>query len=398
MSIRFGARYGKASNYTRLGRMIYTASAYYSVQSSGDMAAPFLQEANFFWLTGITLPGWKVIVDGQRKRTTLVRPARSHVEEIFDGVADEEQLVKISGADEIIDEKEFEAYLRQLARTHSLAYTPYSKKSYPFVQNPAPAELHAQLERIFPKVEDCSRQLAELRAIKSDEEIASIRKAVKLTCKTFADVRQQLDQYRHEYEIEADMTRSFRMVNAKHAYEPIVAAGKNAVTLHYIANSDAVRKTQGVLIDIGARVDGYAADITRTYCAKPSKRLMTVHAAVEKAHGEIIALLAPGLLVADYMTQVDEIMKDALQAVGLLEDREDVEAYRKYFPHSVSHGLGIDVHDSLGAPRYFRSGMVLTVEPGIYIPEEGIGVRIEDDILITESGHENLSGHLSTAL
>lgn len=389
-------RHEGLSQVTQAGLVI--ASAYSQVQNSGDMAAPFLQESNFFWLTSVTLPSWKVIIDGRRKHVTLVRPVRTHIEEVFDGVADEAQLMNTSGADEVIDEKDFEPYLRRLARDHALVYTPYAKKHYPFVQNPAPAELHAQLERIFPKVEDCSRQLAELRAIKSDEEIASIRKAVKLTCKTLADVRQQLDQYRHEYEIEADMTRAFRMVNAKHAYEPIVAAGKNAVTLHYIANSDAVKKTQGVLIDVGARVDGYAADITRTYCTKPSKRLMRVHAAVEKAHGEIISLLKPGLLVAEYMAQVDEIMKDALQEVGLLKDRTDTETYRTYFPHSISHGLGIDVHDSLGAPRYFRSGMVLTVEPGIYIPEEGIGVRIEDDILITESGHENLSGHLSTAL
>ena len=91
-------------------------------------------------------------------------------------------------------------------------------------------------------------------------------------------------------------------------------------------------------------------------------------------------------------------MKQALQALGLLDDLNDDETYRNYFPHAISHGLGIDTHDSLGRPRYFESGMVLTVEPGIYIPEEAIGVRIEDDILVTTTGHENLSARLPTSL
>jgi Xaa-Pro aminopeptidase len=152
------------------------------------------------------------------------------------------------------------------------------------------------------------------------------------------------------------------------------------------------------VIDIGARINGYAADVTRTYAIKPSKRQQAVHAAVQNVHQRIIELLKPGLLVADYARTVDEIMKDALQTLGLLDRRDDETTYRKYFPHAVSHGLGVDVHDRLGSPRYFEPGMVITVEPGIYIPEEGIGVRIEDDILITETGHDNLTRKLSTDL
>jgi Xaa-Pro aminopeptidase len=124
-------------------------------------------------------------------------------------------------------------------------------------------------------------------------------------------------------------------------------------------------------------------------------RQMQVHDAVEQAHTKIIALLHPGLEIRQYHEQVDEIMKSALDGLGLLRKSED---YRTYFPHAVSHGLGVDVHDALGRPTYFQAGMVLTVEPGIYIPEEAIGVRIEDDILITERGHTNLSGSLSTSL
>lgn len=377
---------------------LVVVSSYDQVQLSNDMVAPFLQEANFLWLTGITLPGWKVIIDGIRQHVVLVRPSRSEAEVIFDGKTDEEALLETTGANEIIDETDFETRLRQLSRQHTIAYTPYRPHPHHFVMNPAPAELHSLLCRIFPKVVDCSDQLARLRAIKSPEEIAAIRRAVKLTIMAFTAVRAQLEEYRYEYEVEADMTRAFRRANAAHAYQPIIAGGSHAVTLHYVENSGRIMKNQALLIDVGARVDGYAADITRTYCLKPTKRQQQVHAAVENAHRRIIALLRPDLLIADYLRQVDEIMKDALGEVGLLKNRDDTETYRKYFPHAISHGLGIDVHDSLGAPRYFQPGMVLTVEPGIYIEEEHIGVRIEDDILITTDGHENLSRALSTSL
>ena len=120
-----------------------------------------------------------------------------------------------------------------------------------------------------------------------------------------------------------------------------------------------------------------------------------MYAAVEKAQQEITALIKPGVALKDYAEQSDVIMKGALRSLGLLNKPDD---YRKYFPHAVSHGLGLDVHESLGGYKEFMPGMVLTVEPGIYIPEEEIGVRIEDDILVTEQGNENLSAALPTSL
>ena len=175
-----------------------------------------------------------------------------------------------------------------------------------------------------------------------------------------------------------------------------MASGKNALTLHYSKNNDSLPKNGLVLIDAGARYKGYCTDITGTYAIGAStERQKAVHAAVEKAHHAIIALLGPGKSVKEYHEQVDAIMIDALKSLGLYNKPED---YRKYFPHAISHGLGIDVHDPLGNPTHFQPGMVLTVEPGIYIPEEKIGVRIEDDILITQTGIENLSGDLPTGL
>ena len=373
-------------------------TGYEAVQLSGDIATPFLQESCFWWLTGIEEAGWKVIVDTTRRRTILVRPTISEVQRIFEGESAAGEILKRSGADEIIDARDFEQYLRTLARHHPLVYTVHDKTSHDFVVNPAQRVLNETLSRVFPSVEDIGKKIHELRAIKSDAEIMAIKKAVALTVKAFREVRENLSDYKHEYEVEAEFTKRFRSVNAVHAYEPIVAAGSHAVTLHYTHNEGSISARDTVLIDIGARVGGYCADITRTYATSPTKRQQQVHAAVERAHKRIIKLLGPDVVVSEYVANVDGIMKDALEEIGLLGDRDDTETYRRYFPHAVSHGLGVDVHDSLGAPQRFQTGMILTVEPGIYIPEESIGVRIEDDILITAKGALNLSRQLSTSL
>jgi Xaa-Pro aminopeptidase len=266
------------------------------------------------------------------------------------------------------------------------------------VANPAQNDLREVCERVFESVQDCTKLLNRLRAIKQSAELERMQRAIDLTVEAFKSVRTNLEKSKTENALEAEFIYKFRQKNATHAYEPIVAAGENACTLHYVANDAKINARDLVLIDIGARVDGYAADITRTYCRNPTKRQRAVHAAVERVHDEVISLIEPGLLVADYIRESDLIMKHALNELGLLEDLQDDETFRRYFPHAMSHGLGVDTHDSLGAPRFFEPGMVLTVEPGIYIDEEGIGVRIEDDILVTKTGRKNLSAALSTAL
>jgi Xaa-Pro aminopeptidase len=249
---------------------------------------------------------------------------------------------------------------------------------------------------VFDLVRDVRPILKKLRALKSEAELEVQRQAIRLTCDAFKKIKDKMSDLPTEVAIENEFTYIFGCSGAKHAYEPIVAGGSNALTLHYTSNTQALPANGIVLIDIGARIGGYTADITRTYAVgDPSAREVAVHKAVEKAHHDIIDLIKPGVLLADYQTQSDEIMKQALDGLGLLKDPED---YRKYFPHAISHGLGIDVHESLGGFESFQPGMVLTVEPGIYIPEEGIGVRIEDDILVTEHGHENLSAGLPTGL
>jgi len=394
-----GNRQRLATSQQRGG--LFVLSAYSQMQRGNDTAFAFEQEANFWWLTGVTAPDWWLIFDGIQHKSWLVAPHVSQSHEIFDGSLSFDDAKAMSGVDEVISREDADNLLRRLARTHSVVYglgdDPYMSY-FDFTVNPAQRELWHKLERVFNSVQDCRKQLARLRALKQPEEIIAMKRAINLTTAAFADIKPRISAMKYEYEVEAEFSHYFRSRGAAgHAYDPIVAGGHNACTLHYVANNDRLKKRDLLLLDIGARVDGYTADVTRTYVlSEPNKRQAAVHEAVAAAQQQIIALLRPELSVEDYQRQVDEIMKQALLSLGLMSGEDDAKNYRKYFPHAVSHGLGVDVHDSLGAPKFLEPGMVLTVEPGIYIPEENIGVRIEDDILITDSGHTNLSGRLST--
>lgn len=387
----------------RLSGGVVVLSAYTQLQRSNDMAFHFEQEANFWWLTGIDYPDWWIIIDGTRGKSWLVAPKISQSHEIFDGSLSAAAAKEISGVDDVISDDEAQSMLRDLAKKHSVVYAlgeqPHAEY-LDFTLNPAIKSVREHVSRLFTTVQDCRKELAQLRAIKQPEEITAMKAAIAITIAGFETVKKKLDACHYEYEVEAEFNYYFRTHGANgHAYDPIVAGGRNACTLHYVANSEKMKKRQLLLLDIGARSGGYAADITRTYAyGEPTKRQIDVHAAVQLAQREIITLIQPNLSVEQYQRDVDRVMVDALMKLGLMSNRDDKENYHKYFPHAISHGLGVDVHDSLGSPQYLQTGMVLTVEPGIYIPEEGIGVRIEDDILITASGNVNLSHRLSTDL
>lgn len=378
-------------------------SAYAQMQRGNDMAFHFEQEANFWWLTGIEYPDWQLITDGTRSKSWLVAPQVSHSREIFDGSLSAERAKEISGVEAVISHDEAQSLLKELSKKHTVVYAlgeqPYAEH-FDFTLNPAMKSVRETVGRLFATVQDCRKDLAQLRAIKQPSEIKAMKSAIAVTIDGFEAVREKLANCRYEYEVEAEFSHYFRTHAADgHAYDPIVAAGGNACTLHYVANSQQLQKRQLVLMDIGARVNGYAADITRTYAyGEPTKRQIEVHATVVEAQREIIASIAPHMTVEQYQGGVDEIMISALLKLGLMTNQEDTKNYHKYFPHAISHGLGVDVHDSLGSPKYLQPGMVLTVEPGIYIPEENIGVRIEDDILVTASGYENMTSRLSTDL
>jgi Xaa-Pro aminopeptidase len=378
-------------------------TAYTQTQRRADMAWHFEQESNFWWLTRVDAPDWQLIIDSTRHKSWLVAPEVDDVHQVFDGSLSPDLAAHISGVDGVLTRPQAQEKIAELAKRHTVVYSlgdDPQASHYNFALNPAPAELKRQLARSFKEVRSARKELSVLRAIKQPAELTVMQQAIDTTIDGFIAVRDKLQNFTYEYEIDAEFSYLFRKHGASgHAYDPIVAAGANACTLHYVANSERLKKKQLVLLDIGASMGGYAADITRTYAyGEPTKRQVAVHGAVQLAQQEIIASIAPNVSVEEYQRTVDTIMTEALMSLGLMKDAADQDNYRRYFPHAVSHGLGVDVHDSLGGPKYLQPGMVLTVEPGIYIPEEGIGVRIEDDILVTANGRTNLSQRLSTDL
>jgi len=373
-----------------------------SMQWHGDSAVPFRQEANFWYLTGVEYADWRLVIDGDEGKTWLIAPDINEVQQLFDGSLSPEIAKSISGVDSVIGSREGKELLLKLAKKHRTVHSlvpPPSGKHIGFMRNPAPEILYQDLSKMFSAVKDSRKVLARLRAVKLPVEIEIMQRAAQVSAEAFEDVKSKLQTRRYEYEVEAEIGYYYRRHNADHAFEPIVASGKNACTLHYVANAAKLQSRQLVLIDSGARLDGYSADITRTHTTgEPTARQRAVHEAVRSAEGQITALIRPGTAIKAYTESVDAIMKEVLVSLGLMRSKSSTTAYRRYFPHAISHGLGIDVHEGLGGFSEFLPGMVLTVEPGVYIPEESIGVRVENTILVTDSASKNLTGDLSTDL
>ncbi len=382
---------------------LLVAAGYTGMQRGNDVEFRFEQEASFWYLTGVEFPDWWLIMDAKRGKSWLVEPEIDEMHRLFEESLPRDDAKAASGISEILTRDQAMSMLRTAAKSHQLVHTiglPAYHEHFKFTLNPAAKEMHDRLTRIFKNVQDFRLELSRLRAIKQPIEIEMMQSAIDLTIKTFQTVKQKLPTYKHEYEIEADFNYAFRAGGATgHAYDPIIAGGANADTAHYMTNNSPLKKGTLLMMDVGARVNGYAADITRTYAiGKPTKRHITLHQAVESAQQEVIALLKPGLSVEEYQKKSDDIVKRVLMDLKLLAAMDDDKTYRRHFPYAISHGLGIDVHDALGRPKEFLPGMVLTVEPGIHVQGEHIGIRIEDDILITETGHRNMSAKLSTGL
>ena len=240
-----------------------------------------------------------------------------------------------------------------------------------------------------------------LRAVKSTPEVELIKKACRITDTTFRRLLGFVKPGVWEFEIEAEIYHEFlRNRSRGPAFETIVASGIDSCTLHYVKNDKQCRDNELVLIDFGAEYANYAADVTRTVPVngKFSKRQKEVYNAVLKVQKAAIKLLKPDNTIEKYTRKVAKIMEAELIRLGLLKaaavkkQSDDEPLYRKYFPHGTCHHLGLDVHDYGDRHRKFEPGMVFTCEPGIYIRDEAIGIRIENDILITKDEPVDLTG------
>ena len=239
----------------------------------------------------------------------------------------------------------------------------------------------------------------ELRGVKELEEIKQLQMACDITEKGFRRILNFVKPGITEYEIEAEYLHEFVRNRSKgFAYEPIIASGASACVLHYIENSKACNDGELLLMDVGAEYGNYNADMTRTIPVngKFSPRQRAVYDAVLRVKNQASTMLTPGISIQEYHKEVGLIMQSELIGLGLI-DMTDVKnqdakrpAYKKYFMHGTSHHLGLDVHDVGTMHKPIKPGMVFTVEPGIYILEEGIGIRLENDIVVEENGHLDL--------
>ncbi len=375
------------------------------LQRGGDSTYAFCQDASFWYFTGIDIADAVLVMD--KNQDYLIIPELTAVMEFFDGVIDTKAIAERSGIEDIYTAsegfKKLESRIKKVKHLATLPALPTYEEHYHFYPNPARARLVNRLKAYNNSVEllDLGPHVSRLRVMKQPEEIEAIKAAIAITSSAIRSsmTGSKLIKYNYEYELEAELSKQIRRAGSEgHAFDPIVAGGLNACTLHSIANNSRLSQKEMVLVDMGASVEHYAADITRTYTrGLPTKRQQAVHAATLDVQTYAMNLLKPGVLMKEYEYAVELYMGEKLRELGLIKTIS-YENVRKYFPSATSHFLGINVHDVGDYSRPLEPGMVLTVEPGIYIREEAIGVRIEDDILITDTGNRNLSSRLPRSI
>jgi len=242
-----------------------------------------------------------------------------------------------------------------------------------------------------------------LRAVKSEGEIAQMQTACNITEKGFRRILKMIKPGVNELEIQAELAHEFLLNRSRgFAYEPIIASGFSACVLHYVQNNQECKEGDVILMDIGAEYGNYASDMTRCVPVngKFTERQKAVYNAVLRVMRAAMDLLRPGVYLQDYHRQVGHLMEKELVELGLLtaadieNQNPDWPAYKKYFMHGTSHFIGLDVHDVGHWTKPIEAGNVFTVEPGIYIREENLGIRLENDILITEEGFIDLMGNI----
>jgi Xaa-Pro aminopeptidase len=375
--------------------------------ANGDALYPFQQNSDLYWLTGIQQEETMLVLfpgnPDPKYREVLVLLRPNELKEKWDGKRlRAEEGKAISGIDTVVWLDSLGAMLQSWIHQADTIYlntnendrksSPVPTRDYRYIR---------EMKRRYPlhHFARSARILKELRGVKTAAEIKVMQEAINITHKTFEKLLTIIRPGIMEYEIEAEIFHSFLSQRASgEAYGSIVACGDRARTLHYVSNNQECRDGELILMDFGARYGGYCADLTRTVPVngKFTKRQAEVYNACLHLHNFAKSLLKPGISVNDYTEKVGEEASSTFVRIGLLKEsdikNEDKEnrAYRKYLYHGISHHLGIDVHDLGTRTEPLLPGMVLTVEPGIYIEEEQMGIRIENNVVITENGNRDL--------
>lgn len=375
--------------------------------TNGDAVYTYCPNADVIWLSGVVQEKSMVVLypdnpdTSAREVLVLLRP-NEHLEKWEGHKLRKDEATAISGIKNVQWVDSFDAMLQVMMHHADNVYLNTNENDRMDTTLFRADLMYAQeLMRRYPlhNYERAARIMKELRAVKTKEEIAVTKVAVDITDKAFRRVMQFVAPGVYEYEIEAEITHEFLRNRAeRHAYDCIIASGDRARVLHYVENNQECKDGELILMDFGAYYGNYAADMTRTIPVngKFSKRQREVYTAVLDVHNFAKKLLKPGISVIDYTAKVNLETEKQLLKLGLLTKadikNQDPEnpAYRKYFYHGVSHHLGIDVHDLGTRTEPLKEGMLLTVEPGIYIEEEQMGIRIENNIWITKTGNIDL--------
>ena len=374
---------------------------------NGDALHPFVQNSDLFWLSGIGQEDTMMVLYPDNldikygEILVLVRP--NELKEKWNG----HQLRKnegqeISGMKTIVWLDELEGLLQQWIHLSDTIYLNTNENDRKANEVPVRDYRYAAYMRNRYPLHNYKRSakiLKELRAIKTPLEIEVMQKAIDITDNTFRRLLKFIKPGVMEYEIDAEIWHSFLSQRASGtAYGSIIASGDNARILHYVNNNQQCKDGDLILMDFGARYGNYSADLTRTVPVngKFSRRQKTVYNACLDLHYYCASILKPGTSINDYTEKVADKATEIFQKIGLLKKadikNEDPEnrAYRKYLYHGISHHLGIDVHDLGTKNEPIKAGMVFTIEPGIYIEQEHMGIRIENNYWITKNGNKDL--------
>ncbi len=375
--------------------------------TNGDAIHKFKQNSDLFWLTGIEQEETMLVLfpdnSDAKYREVLVLTRPNELKEKWDGHRLRiQEATAISGITTIVWVDSIEVVLQGWIHLCDNIYLNTNendrKASWVPVRDYRYAELMKQRYPLHT-YKRSAKILKELRAIKTALEVEVLQRAMDITDTTFRRLLQFIRPGVMEYEIEAEILHSFLSQRATgQAYGSIIASGDNARILHYVENNQECKEGDLILMDFGAEYGGYCADLTRTVpvSGKFGRRQKTVYNACLHLHQYAASILKPGISIVDYTDKVGDEATVVFQKIGLLK-KSDIKnedpanrAYRKYLYHGISHHLGIDVHDLGTRTEPIKAGMVFTIEPGIYIEEEKMGIRIENNFWITRNGNKDL--------
>jgi len=374
---------------------------------NGDALYPFRQNADLYWLTGIEQEDTMLVLypdnPDPKYREVLVLLRPNELKEKWDGhrlTAQEGQ--NISGIKTIVWLDVLDGMLQPWIHLSDTIYLNTNENDRKANQVPVRDYRFAkEMRKRYPlhNYRRSAKLMKELRAIKTSLEIEVLQKAIDITDVAFRRLLRFIRPGVFENEIEAEIYHSFlSQKSSGPAYGSIIAGGDRARTLHYVSNNQECKEGELILMDFGANYGNYAADLTRTVpvSGKFGRRQKTVYNACLHLHQYAASILKPGISIMDYTEKVGDEATAVFQKIGLLRKSEvknedpDNRAYRRYLYHGISHHLGIDVHDLGTRTEPVKAGMVFTIEPGIYIEEEKMGVRIENNFWITRNGNRDL--------